>query len=52
MLECRSKGETYLHLDVQDTYLSLLCHVLHGLDASAVVIPRELGVLDEGAFVN
>lgn len=40
----------YLHLNIQNTHEPLGRHVLDGLDACAVAVSRELGVLDEGAL--
>lgn len=47
----RSSG-LYLHLNVEDASAVLLGDVANGLDAGAVVVAAELGVLDEATLVN
>lgn len=53
-IDWKGKGftSTYLHFNIQDTYSALLSNVLHGLDASAVVVSAELRMLDEPIAVH
>lgn len=43
------KRVTYLHLDIQNANPAAVGNLPHGLDAGAVVVAAEAGVLDEGA---
>ena len=40
-------GDTHLSLDVQDTTTAALSDLAHGHEGRAIVVPRELSVLDE-----
>lgn len=42
----------YLHLNVQNAGAVLLGNILDSLDAGAVVVAAELGVLDETLLIN
>ena len=44
--------DSYLHLNIQDAGAVLLSNILDSLDAGAVVVAAELGVLDEALLVN
>ena len=46
------RAETNLHLNVQDASAVLLSDILDSLDAGAVVVAAELGVLDEAILIN
>ena len=41
---------THLHLNIQHAHFPLLRYILDRLDAGAVVIPAELGVLEEAVL--
>lgn len=43
---------SYLHLNIKDASAVLLGDVANSLDAGAVVVAAELGVLDETTLVN
>lgn len=47
--EQRNK-ETYLHLNIQNTYPPLLGNALNSLHARAVIVAAELCVLDESVL--
>jgi len=51
-LRREGRDETNLHLNVQDASAVLLSDILDSLDAGAVVVAAELGVLDEAVLVN
>lgn len=44
------RTKTNLHLNIQHAHFPLLRHILHRLDAGPVVIPAELGVLEEAVL--
>ena len=44
--------EKYLHLNIKYTYTALLSYIFDSLDARAVVITSELGVLDEASLAD
>jgi len=46
------RDETNLHLNVQDARAVLLSDILDSLNAGAVVVAAELGVLDEAILIN
>ncbi|KAG9912497.1 hypothetical protein KCU94_g46, partial [Aureobasidium melanogenum] len=45
-------SDAYLHLNIQDAGAVLLSNILDSLDAGAVVVAAELGVLDEALLIN